>query len=205
MKFICGPLHDRREIILELPTTPITIGVLVSGGIDSAILLHLIYQQNELMGNIHKIIPLTVARKEGSKYFACYVVRQVQQHFNLQYEPPFCVGDNTVFEPKQVTTGMAHAVDLGCDLLFLGVIEQREEHALHWNRIFVHDTLLCRFPFSKVQKSHVIDLVRLAKQEALFHITHSCDEEVGKCGQCNGCRERAWGFSQLEMEDPGKL
>lgn len=205
MKFECGPLHDRREIKIDLPAEPKTIGVLVSGGIDSAILLYLIYLQNRQMGNIHTIIPMTVARKEGSKYFACYVVKQVQQSFGIQYESPYCVGDNTVFEPQQVTTGMAHALDLGCDILFLGLIQQRPEHAVNWNRFRPHDTLLCRFPFHKVQKSHVIDLVRVAKQEALFHITHSCDMEVGKCGYCNGCRERAWAFNELQVEDPGRI
>ena len=68
MNIICGPNNDLRTVNIQLPTKASKLGVLVSGGIDSAILYYLLLLENQLRGNIHKILPISIIRKEGSKY-----------------------------------------------------------------------------------------------------------------------------------------
>lgn len=201
----CGPSDDTREVVIKLPETPSTIGVFVSGGIDSAILLFLVYLENEKTGKKHQIVPLTVPRKEGAKHFAVPVVQHIQTIFGIPTKAPFSVGDTTVAEPHQVTTGIMQAFELGCDVLFLGVIQQLPEHLVGWQKVNVVHANVIQYPFAHIQKSHVISIVDQMRQDALFHITHSCDSEIGRCRTCNGCRERSWGFSALGLIDPGRV
>lgn len=203
MVITCGPNDDKRQIKLVLPTDPTQIGVMVSGGIDSALLLYMLYAENIVNGNKHDIRVYTVARKEGAKYFACPVVEQIQRSLGIPLQKPFMVGDTSVYEPMQVTTGMVQAVRHGCNEVYLGVIEQQPEHLLGWKKIQVTPDRIFKYPLMHVTKSHIIDAIRFLKQQSLFHITHSCDSETGRCGRCNGCRERAWGFSMIGVEDPG--
>lgn len=205
MKIICGPEDNPATITIELPIQKEILGVLVSGGIDSAILYFMIIQENIRLGNLHDIIPLTVSRKEGSVYFAGPVVEHVHRYFNIPLVPHLTVGDNTLVEIKQVTSGMHDAFAMGCEKVYLGIIVQLEQHAIGWDRPFMIQSEKFRLPFLNVNKSHIIDLVRRVNQECLFHITHSCVHEFGRCNHCNGCNERSWGFDQLNIIDPGKV
>jgi hypothetical protein len=205
MKITCGPIDNQTTITIELPSEKETFGVLVSGGLDSAILYFLIIQENIRLGNLHDIIPLTVSRKEGSVYFAGPVVEHVHRYFNIPLVSHLDVGDNTLYETKQVASGMHEAFALGCKRVYVGVIIQQPEHMIGWSHPKLTESDKFRLPFINADKSHVVDLIRKVNQEWVFHITHSCDHELGRCNVCNGCNERAWGFSQLGAIDPGKV
>ena len=118
MNIICGPEQDQRTITITLPKNKSRIGVLVSGGLDSAILYYLILLENKLRGNIHQILPITVMRKEGSKYFSSLVVGHVNQQFNIPYSDPLVVGNNTLTEEEQVKSGVNQALNQGFDIVY---------------------------------------------------------------------------------------
>jgi 7-cyano-7-deazaguanine synthase in queuosine biosynthesis len=208
MNIICGPEQDQRTITINLPKNKSRIGVLVSGGLDSAILYYLLLLENKLKGNIHEILPITVMRKEGSKYFSNLVVGHINQQFNIPYSSPIIVGDNTLPEEDQVKSGVNQAINQGFDIVYAGVIEQLPQHMINWQPIPSKETPRFKTPFQSINKSHVIDMIVKLKQEPLFYITHSCSGEqsqIGRCNGCNGCNERSWGFSQLSLIDPGTL
>lgn len=205
MNIVCGPEHDIRTVCIELPEEPKDIGIFVSGGLDSAILYFLLVQENINTGSKHTILPLTVSRKEGSKYFARAVVEYVQTYFNLPLQPPLDVGDNTLYEPTQVTSGIQDALKVGCDMVYLGLITQLPEHMIGWERPRIEESLMFKAPFNDVCKSHVVDIIHRLGQSGLYYLTHSCDHELGRCGHCNGCTERKWGFSQMNLLDPGLI
>ena len=50
-----------------------------------------------------------------------------------------------------------------------------------------------------------IDLIFQFKQEKLFELSHTCNMPGLRCGGCNGCNERRWGFEQMSYKDPGIL
>jgi asparagine synthetase B (glutamine-hydrolysing) len=85
----CGPDNDRRILSLSLPKYHKiqpwnkNLGVLVSGGIDSALLYYLLLKQNQEQGNTHNIKAYTILRKEGSRQYALPVINYINSLFNL--------------------------------------------------------------------------------------------------------------------------
>jgi diphthamide synthase (EF-2-diphthine--ammonia ligase) len=206
MILICGPKTDQRTLKLELPTDPLKIAIFISGGIDSALLYYLLLEENSRMGNIHNIVPVTVLRKEGSKYFAKPVVAHVRSMFGLSYVDPIVVGNNTLPEEQQVKSGVHEVFKLKFDRAYTGLIEQLPQHMIGWQPIPYSETVEFKAPLSKLNKSHIIDLCAQLNLENLFYITHSCSaQEIGRCNNCNGCNERSWAFEQLNLTDPGKI
>lgn len=206
MQIECGNSLDRRLLNLNLPTTPSLLGVLVSGGIDSAILYYLMLEENRRLGNLHVIKPLTIQRKEGSRYFANLVVAHVQSSFGQKYKAPIIVGNNALPEDQQVRSGVNQAYRMGYAQVYVGVIDQIPEHTIGWEKIGYDENEFYRIPLVNLQKFHIIDLVNQFGQQGLFYITHACDQlEMTRCNTCNGCRERNWGFNQLGLTDPGIL
>lgn len=207
MIITCGPEHNQHTLTIELPTEErLKIAVMISGGIDSAILYYLLLQENKNIGNIHEIVPVAIERKEGSKYFSRLVVAQLQMFFNLPLVSPTIVGDPTLEEKDQVRSGVIDVWRLGFNRCYIGVIEQQPEHMIGWEQPIIRETHRLKFPLEALNKTHILDLVIKLDQSPLFNITHTCNiHEIGRCNRCNGCRERAWGFEQLGLTDPGTI
>jgi hypothetical protein len=206
MIITCGLDGDKRKLNLKLPKSSAKIGIFVSGGIDSAILYYLLLLENKIAKNIHTIVPIVILRKEGSKYFSKPVISAVNQSHGLEPVEPLIMGDTSLPEEEQVKSGVHQAHREGFDLVYVGVIEQLPQHMVNWQPIPHKETDNFKTPFRDLNKSHVIDLVRIFKQEHLFSITHSCAvSEIDRCNICNGCNERSWGFEQLGIVDPGKI
>lgn len=207
MKIECGPLDERKTLEITLPEESDRLGVFVSGGIDSAILYYLICLENRRHGNKHKIVPLSLLRKDGSRYFSRMVIDYIHRILGLPPEYPGMVGDNHLPEDQQVRSGIAQAVfDYNISPVYIGVIVTLPEHMIGWERIPVVETSYLKAPMLDLKKTHVLDIAYQVKQEFLFNITHACDTyQIGRCGRCNACRERAWGFEQLGKVDPGNI
>jgi len=208
MNITCGPKDDQRTISITLPKKKSKIGVLVSGGTDSAILYYLLLLENKLRGNVHEILPISIMRKEGSRYCSSLVVGHINPLFQLPFQDPQIVGDNTLPEEQQVKSAVDEALTLGFNIVYAGVIEQLPQHMVNWEPIPSRETARFKTPFQKINKSHIIDMICKLNQQVLFYITHSCADEkyqVGRCNVCNGCTERAWGFAQLDLTDPGTI
>ena len=204
MIYNCGSENDVRSLNISLPSTPSKIGVFVSGGIDSAILYYLLNLENR--DSLHEIIPFSIMRKEGSKYFSHLVVAHINEDLGLPVVKPIIVGKPNLPEDQQVRSGVMEAFQKGCDYVYVGVIEQLSIHMVGWENIPANETEKFKTPLVKLNKSHIVDLVIKLNQQSLFNITHSCSKfELGRCNACNGCNERSWAFEQLDYKDPGKL
>lgn len=204
-QYICGPEFNLRTATIDLPVVPEQIGILISGGIDSAILYYLLLKENITLGNIHTIVPFVIPRKEGSKIYAVPVIEQVNKKLNLTIPKIYQVGDNTLPEPQQVSSGIRDAYRVGCKNVYVGVIENLPEHEIGWTHIHVRETATFKVPLAGLNKGNVISLVKNVGMECLFHITYGCVLTDVRCNKCNGCNERAWGFAQNNMTDPGIL
>jgi 7-cyano-7-deazaguanine synthase in queuosine biosynthesis len=207
MIITCGPQHDQRTLTVELPTDePLKIAVMISGGIDSAILYFLLLQENKNLGNLHEITPVMIERREGSKYFAKLVVAQLQMHFDIPLCGATVVGDPTLAEKDQVRSGVMDVWKLGFNRCYIGVIEQQPEHMIGWVDPGARENHRLKLPMASLNKTHIIDLVIKMNQSQLFNITHTCNVyEIGRCYKCNGCNERLWGFNYLGLTDPGLI
>ena len=219
MKILCGPEYDKRIFTLTLPeSTPYFkssyltklwlrshklrdnnhIGILVSGGVDSAILYYTLLKENFETVNRFKITPYTILRKEGSKHYAIKVINWIQNYFNIAITDLNIIGNPSLPEIKQVESGVLEILTHHVDYVYLGIIESRPEHSINWVRPLWRETFNLKYPLLNLEKSHVIDLYRKFNLFDLLKITHSCAlNEIDPCGTCNGCLERQWGLSEL--------
>jgi hypothetical protein len=206
MLFECGPIHDRRLLNIDLPDK-FRIGVFVSGGIDSALLYYLLMKMNFEAGNTYQVIPFTVLRKEGSSHYANPIINYINSLFGKSPQKLIEVGNNALPEDQQVRSGVIDVLKRMsiADTVYVGVIQALDIHMEGWSPIPARETPRFKTPFKDLNKSHVIDLVYQLNQEWLFHLSHSCIHDIGRCGQCNGCNERSWAFAQLSKTDPGTI
>lgn len=189
MQLDCGPAHDRRLVNITIPTDRTAVGIFLSGGLDSAILYHLL---TKYTGST--VVPIVIEKTPASRYFAQAVVNCLTP------------GRVAIIVRSKTVQGAILEVRSQFDYLYLGLIEERAEFLIGWTPSNVPDNYFRKSPLLHVNKSHIIDLVVQEKQEILFHLTHSCaTQHIGRCMTCNRCRERAWGFEQLVLTDPGVL
>ena len=198
----CGPDSDRRTLNIWLHPLRKRVGVLVSGGMDSALLYYLLVKLNAEAGFTHKITPYTILRKDGSPQYAPDIINYVHDLFNLPQTTTEIVGDPALSENMQVETGATDALKKS-NILYMGLIEELAAFTIGWRDPIKWNNSDSRlYPLTDLTKSHIVDLIVQFKQEKLFELTHSCNMP-GKCYNCNGCNERSWGFEQMGYADPG--
>ena len=202
MKIECGPAHDRRTLSFTLPNVE-KIGVFVSGGIDSTLLYYLLLLEKQKTNHACDIIPLVIFRNEGSKRFAPPIIEKINRMFDIDKNFKR-LGNTTLPDHEQVTSAVKQAFRLlFMEVVFVGVISVRSEHQIGFDPIPVPEVESVQTPLINLEKSHIIDLYNQLGITSLLDITFSCiQSDYIECGSCNGCRERAWGFSELSRTDP---
>ena len=169
------------------------VGIFISGGLDSALLYHLILKENK------DVVPLLVFKNNEQYNRARDVIQYLQDLHQVNCEPILLIN-------KDIRVAIKEAIGTGFDLVYLGVIKELEEFLVGWKPNNFSDTQWAKGPLKDLDKSQVVDLIVKNNVAHLFSITHSCASlPIGRCNQCNRCRERAWGFKQLGLTDPGTL
>lgn len=193
-----------KEVVLELPESA-PIHVMVSGGMDSALLLYMIA---ELSNGNNDIITYTVAKTDGAWFHSKNVVDYVQRKFPDVLDH-VAVGNPGLEHDMQVRSGFIEAVAKhNAPVLYLGENQNPPAEFLmggmYPNRMSPdtkHPYLVT--PFLHLHKSHIAELCKQLKLDDLIEVTHTCTALMtGRCNECFACTERAWGFSQVGMKDP---
>jgi 7-cyano-7-deazaguanine synthase in queuosine biosynthesis len=198
-------LFDGTTFKLQLPLLRRNIGVLVSGGLDSALLYYLA-KSLEIQDDRYKVTPYTLNRDDGSKNHAQLVIDYVHDKLNIErlstiYMPILQTDSNA-----QVTEGISKLLKEKLSLVYVGIITTLPKHALHGvgSPYFPADYELVNYPLKHLTKDHVVDMIIKLGIDKLFELTHSCVyDTVGRCNKCNRCNERDWAFNQLGLIDPG--
>jgi hypothetical protein len=194
---------DVRPVIIKL-TLYRKIGVLVSGGLDSALLYYLI-RKLTLSDNRFSVVPYTITRNDGSSRHAQPVIDYIHEILGIEQQYSTKLDIDEPDSELQVAAGMRELCNTGPNLIYIGIIQTLEEHALHSIHKPYVPTNSERFnyPLKDLNKAHVIQLIIQLGLEKLFTLTHSCVYDIDiPCGTCNRCNERAWAFSQLGLIDP---
>ena len=183
-----------------------THGILLSGGIDSAILLYLLIKSNPLI----QIQPFTINKRDGAYLYADPIIDHFNSKFNLSIPKTIVVGDPTVHHRQQSTTAVREIFEkYPVDYLYIGLNKNPPElanlpGAPHRSTRSTDPRIV--FPFVDLYKHHILEFMYANGQEDLIDITHSCTEQQhGRCNQCWQCTERAWAFKQLAKTDTGVL
>lgn len=215
MIITAGPKGDEQEIVIELPSRHKKVGVMVSGGADSAILLYLLALEKKMAGSDHELIPLTVPRPDGAKDYSGPIVSFVNGLLGSDMPAPIIVGDPTLHHSQQTNSGEREARDkLGVQHIFYGSqkhppVPMPGEYPGRPDRIHYTNnqgviTTTC--PFAMLDKRHTMALFDVFQVWPLAAITHSCTEMTkGRCGVCYNCTERKWALDELGFTDPGSM
>lgn len=194
---------DIRPVTIKL-TLHRRIGVLVSGGLDSALLYYLI-RKLTLSDDRYSVIPYTITRNDGSSRYAQPVIDYVHEILGIEQQDSINLDISETDSELQVAAGMRELYKTNRNRIYIGIIQTLEEHALHGvpNPYVPVNSEMFNYPLKDLTKAHVVQLIIQLGLEKLFTLTHSCVYDIDTlCGTCNRCNERAWAFSQLGLIDP---
>jgi hypothetical protein len=183
-----------------------TYGIMLSGGLDSAVLLYLLIKNNPLI----KLQPFTIPKFDGSALYADPIIDHFNKKFGLSLPKTILVGDPTVFHREQSTTAVIEIFSkYPVDYLY-NALNQNPPELTHMpgapNRSTKSSHPKILLPFVDLYKDQILNYMFDNGQEDLINITHSCTEQQqGRCNKCWQCTERKWAFKQLDKEDTGQL
>ena len=176
-------------------------GIMLSGGLDSAILLYLLIQQEPKI----QLQPFTIPKFDGSSLYADPIIDYVSKKFNVEIPKTILVGDPTIHHRLQSTIAVGEILrNYNIDFLF-NALNQNPPELSHLpgapirDKKSTHSKIL--LPFVEMHKDQIL---KLLEDFELVNLTHSCTEKkVGRCNVCWQCTERAWAFSRLGIKDTG--
>lgn len=179
-------------------------GIMLSGGLDSAVLLALMILENL---NID-IQPFTIPKADGAMLYADPVIEHVNRRFGTTIPDTIKVGDPSVHHRQQSKTAVKEIFEKHhIDRLFIAINKNPEElNSLPGapQRDTKSDNSRIVFPFVNMIKTEILSLAVENNLTELFDITHSCTEQqIGRCGKCWQCTERFWSFTKLNLNDTG--
>jgi hypothetical protein len=192
---------------ISIPTTVNHVGVMVSGGMDSTILLFLILkeiQDNKInVGLTAFIVPV---ERLNAKEYAYRVINFLENYFQIKISVQV-IGSGLL--PHNLNINVPSRLILHqklVDKLYVGVnqnppvdfgvpqINRRDPGAPIPNNV--------GFPFVHLYKTHILELYRIFNVLDLAHITHSCGSNADPpCKECFHCFERSWAYTELNLKE----
>lgn len=207
MIIFTGPDSDKRQIEIKFHEGKKRIGVMLSGGADSAILLYLLALERKIAGSDQELIPFTVARPDGAWNYVKPIVDKINQMLGATIPDPIQVGDPSLHHSQQGRSGELEArTKYRIDHFYYGSqqhppVPMPGEYPKRPEQVELPGTTI---PFALVDKRHTLGLYEVFQAWPLIELTHSCTAQTeGRCGECYNCKEREWALSQLEFTDPG--
>jgi len=179
-------------------------GIMLSGGLDSAVLLSLILLENKDI----KIQPFTIPKHDGALLYINNIIAYINTLCQVQLSETIVVGDKELPHNKQGPSAVKEIKQkYTIDHLFFGSNQNPPVTIQGLNPVRIRPTdnsVLC--PFFDLYKTDIVNLAVKHDLQDLFNITHTCTEQqVGRCNACWQCRERAWAFNTLNIQDTGTL
>lgn len=201
-------------VIVNVPKNK-KIGVMLSGGMDSAVMLFLILKEiTDKKINSTLTVYNVPNINDNAIVHSKNVVDYLEKYFNI------------TIDLKNIGNGGAHHRSLIndparslienkiVDVLYSGQ-NQFPPESINWKSYkelgadrFVRrnpdapESPFVKYPFIKLYKHHILELYNQFDILDLAYITHSCTQEKEiHCRQCLWCTERMWAFDQLKLKD----
>ena len=205
LELLLGKDNELMPLKIQLPLLQRRIAVLVSGGLDSALLYYLL-KSLVITDSRYSLTTYTIDRSDGSSRHAQPVIDYINSSLGCVSEKTNRIAIDQVDSNYQVTAGIRELMKTSKNLIYVGLIKTLPEHTLHgvpppYNPV---DSELVKYPLKNLTKMHVVDAISKLNLHQLFELTHSCVYDLEyRCNNCNRCNERAWAFDQLNLIDPG--
>lgn len=191
-----------KQDLLPILSQEKTIGFMLSGGLDSSLLLH-ICCKIKLEENLNCKLALYTIPEEDSLELAMGVNDYIARHFNLLLNIN-TVGQPTMHHSVRIMFSIPEALK-SCDYLLLGDTsnppvkldgdEPKRIRSTYPNIVQ---------PFFDYTKKDTVALCIELNLTQLMKISRSCAHLTKRvCNECWFCKEREWGFSQNAYLDIG--
>jgi hypothetical protein len=212
--FVVGPYWDKRLIDLKIPDDIDEVAVMVSGGMDSAILFYALKVLNPTKSIKTFCVPREV---DNSLQHSLNVHKKISSMLDTGITSPELLGKPDSIDSttptgdlvrskrfKLVYDGVNHQVPLGFDFNIPDEFNTLQSRGMAGGqRPWRIDIPGLAVPFLHLYKYHIVDLFYRLDAESLIDVTHSCTAtKEGHCHDCMWCHEREWGFKQLDLTDP---
>jgi len=208
MDYVCGLEHDNYSFSIRLDKTKPT-GIMISGGLDSAILLMLL----GTLTQSNQIVTFTVPRPDNAVVHAENLIKSINHEYGLNFNLPCHVGDGLGPHGKQVYNGIQEAIAMYGQIdLYLAENKPPKKTEVTFEAAYPlrastpNQIPQVTMPFWSAKKFHIIDLALKHGWHRLFEFTHSCCVwPKYRCKKCYNCLEREWAFAKLDYKDTGVL
>lgn len=215
----CGTDGDKDSFELVIPENK-EIGIMLSSGADSAVLLYLMCLELMQTGRTTDVIKyiFTIPKLDGAELHSAKIVDWINQKLDINLPQPTIIAAenlNDLHHSKQVGDSVAkvfNTFDSTFEKLHVFLADQRPvprpwpfEADVEPFRVEENPyPEIISLPFNHLYKTHTIDLHFMFGTERLLELSHSCTQlKVGRCNDCYHCHERQWAFDQLGKVDPG--
>jgi arginyl-tRNA synthetase len=187
-------------------------GILLSGGLDSAVLLFLLMTEYKNLNLEPNIKIFTIPKTDGSYLYVPRIISKINEKFNSNLGPTTLVGsphDHHTAQVKNATKDIFKSNTV--DELFIATNQNPPEEEFDFlqfkNGANVRSKEVTNWihkPFFALRKSHIIDFMYQLNAEELATLTHSCIKMTDtRCTVCFPCKEREWAFFKNRKEDLG--
>lgn len=192
--------------ITQIIKTNTSIGIFVSGGVDSAVMSYMVHYLRKAHNTNNSFEFFTVPKYDNSLPHAKNVISYIDNIYNNRPSNHHIVGDPTSHHTMQGYSSVLYALNNYTNDMFMvgdtknpdslpdGPVRKQGSHAR------IHR------PFLNCTKDNIIRLALDFQLMDLIKICHTCTESPDiRCGKCWQCRERAWAFAECGYTDPGVL
>lgn len=187
---------------LELIKKTDKIGVFLSGGTDSALILYYLRRETN-----NEIYPITVPKHDGAVNYIGNIINWVETKLDKKIESPIIIGNPNLYHAHILGDALNRCSNHNlCDIYYIGDNTYPSD-VLPGGPIRIKSTnKKVVYPLFELYKTDIISTYVELNILELLQLTHSCTEQsVGRCNNCWQCKERSWAFKELHMEDLGTL
>jgi len=174
------------------------IGVFLSGGMDSALLLYLVAQQTPSC-----IQTFTVPKHDGAATYVQPIIDWVTSKTECCIHTPIILGDPDLPHQRILGDAINRVIRHNlCDYFYIGDNSYPEHELPDGPKRIKMSSEKARYPFFHMTKIDILKLYLKHDIMDLLPLTHTCTEQsLGRCGRCWQCRERAWAFEKCDIQD----
>jgi len=172
------------------------IGVMLSGGMDSALLLFLLAKNYT-----NPITAYTVPKNDGAADYVDGIIEWVNNKLNKSINPSILIGNPNLYHANIINMAIREIEGKYDYLYFAGNSYPKNTLPNGPSRVYRKDIRHIQ-PFFHNYKTDILQAYIDYDIMDLLWLTHTCTEKsVGRCNECWQCKERSWAFNLLNIND----
>ena len=180
-----------------------TIGIFLSGGLDSSVLAYLVLSLKARHKTNNELYFFTVKKHDNSEVYSKKVLSYLKEKFSEDIKNHIFVGDPSLYHGYVVLSGILEASKYDLDI-FLLADTTNPPHLTNGPARYRSQYEKVYQPFFDLNKDKTVEIAIQENILDLIKITHSCTQlKIKRCNNCWQCSERKWAFEQNNISDPG--